>query len=384
MLNQGSNTVPTWKVFIAGFAAFAMFFGSGNLVFPLKMGSDTQSNWIFSAVGLSITGVVVPLLGLIALTFLKGSQDAFFRWLGKIGGWILPFLILLLIGPFGVIPRCITVGFGAWQSFAPQTPLWLFTLCCIGVILLATLSDRKIVDIIGKYFTPFKLGALALVIGGSLYFAITSSDTLIAPSQTTPLNAFKAGFFEGYNTMDLMAAIFFGVSLVHYFKPSGSTYIPFKPTLMAMLLGMSLLMVVYMALVYLGAAYSSQVSHLPGPQILPNIARIALGEASDYLISFTLVVSCLTTAVALTSVSVDFLKSKLKPLNGKRTLTLALCLVITYIIALTDFTGIMAFMAPILEFFYPVIIALAVLNIVVSLYNNFKKSYKLKKEKKAA
>lgn len=384
MLNQGTNTVPTWKVFIAGFAAFAMFFGSGNLVFPLKMGSDTQSNWIFSAIGLSITGVVVPLLGLIALTFLKGSQDEFFRWFGKKAAWILPFLILLLIGPFGVIPRCITVGFGAWQSFSPTTPLWLFSLCCVGVILLATISDRKIVDIIGKYFTPFKLGALALVIGGSLYFAVTSPNTAIVASQTTPVAAFNAGFFEGYNTMDLMAAIFFGVSLVLYFKPTSNEQIPLKPTLLAMTLGMFLLMLVYIALVYLGAAYSSQVSHLPGPQILPNIARIALGEASDYLISFTLVVSCLTTAVALTSVSVDFFKSKIKPLYGKRTLTLILCLIVTYIIALTDFTGIMAFMAPILQFIYPIIIVLAVLNIAVSLVKNFKAASRIKKQQKAA
>ncbi|MGY3805070.1 branched-chain amino acid transport system II carrier protein [Pigmentibacter ruber] len=384
MLNQGTATVPTWKVFIAGFAAFAMFFGSGNLVFPLKMGSDTQSNWIFSAVGLSITGVVVPLLGLVALTFLKGSQDAFFRWFGKKGALILPFLILLLIGPFGVVPRCITVGYGAWQSFAPSTPLWLFALSCIGVILLATISDRKIVDIIGKYFTPFKLGALALVIGGSLYFAVTSTDVLITTSQTTPLNAFKAGFFEGYNTMDLMAAIFFGVSLVYYFKPENSDKIPYKSTLLAMSLGMFLLMLVYIALVYLGAAYSSQVSHLPGPQILPNIARIALGEASDYLISFTLVVSCLTTAVALTSVSVDFLKNKIKPLNGRRTTTLLICLAVTYVIALTDFTGIMAFMAPILEFFYPVIIVLAIVNIIVSLVKNYKQNSREKNQKEAA
>lgn len=375
--------VSNYKILIAGFAAFAMFFGSGNLVFPLKMGSETQSNWIFSAMGLAVTGVLVPFLGLAALTCLSGSQDAFFRWLGKIGAWVVPFLILLLIGPFGVIPRCITVGYGAWQSFVPATPIWAFTLGCVVVIWLATVGNGKIVDVIGKYFTPVKLGALALVIGGSLYYALSSVSS-ITVSKTTSFESFKAGFFEGYNTMDLMAAIFFGVSLVQYFKNKGSDQIPFKPTLSAMALGMSLLMVVYMALVYLGAAYSTQVSHLPEPQILPHIAHIALGEASDYLISFTLVVSCLTTAVALTSVSVDFLCAKLPFLKGKRQFTLILCLVITFVIALTDFRGIMSFMAPILQVLYPFLIALAVLNVAVYSYKNLKSAKKEKKQKQAA
>ncbi|WP_397601539.1 branched-chain amino acid transport system II carrier protein [Silvanigrella sp.] len=382
-MSSNGATVSNFKVLIAGFAAFAMFFGSGNLVFPLKMGSETQSNWVFSSLGLAVTGVIVPFLGLAALTCLKGSQDHFFRWLGKVGAWIVPFLILLLIGPFGVIPRCITVGFGAWQSFVPTTPIWAFALGCVAIIWLATFGNGKIVDVIGKYFTPVKLGALALVIGGSLYFALSSASSIV-PSSTTPMGAFKAGFFEGYNTMDLMAAIFFGVSLVQYFKTSGSDKIPFKPTLSAMALGMSLLMVVYMALVYLGAAYSTQVSHLPEPQILPHIAHIALGEASDYLISFTLVVSCLTTAVALTSVSVDFLCAKIPFLNGKRQLTLMLCIIITFVIALTDFRGIMSFMAPILQVMYPFIIAMALLNIIVYTYKSLKSNNELKKEKKAA
>ena len=382
-MSSNRATVSKLKVMIAGFAAFAMFFGSGNLVFPLMMGSESQSNWMYSSFGLAITGVLVPFLGLAALTCLNGSQDKFFRWLGKIGAWVVPFLILLLIGPFGVIPRCITVGFGAWQSFVPSTPIWIFALGCVLIIWLATYGNGKIVDIIGKYFTPVKLGALALVIGGSLYFAISSSNE-IAISKTTVSQSFKTGFFEGYHTMDLMAALFFGVSLVHYFKSNDTKKIPFKPTLTAMALGMFLLMIVYMALVYLGAAYSSQISHLPGPQILPEIARIALGEASDYLISFTLVVSCLTTAVALTSVSVDFLSTKIPFLNGKRQLTLILCVVITFIIALSGFTGIMSFMAPILTWLYPFLIVLAVLNIVVFNIKSIKSSNQLKKHKKAA
>ncbi|APJ04233.1 branched-chain amino acid transport system II carrier protein [Silvanigrella aquatica] len=382
-MSTNGAPVSNLKVMIAGFAAFAMFFGSGNLVFPLMMGSESQSNWIFSSFGLAITGVLVPFLGLAALTCLKGSQDAFFRWLGKIGAWVVPFLILLLIGPFGVIPRCITVGFGAWQSFVPTTPIWMFALGCVIVIWFATYGNGKIVDIIGKFFTPVKLGALALVIGGSLYYAL-NSNIEIAQSSLTPTSSFKTGFFEGYHTMDLMAALFFGVSLVHYFKTKDSENIPFKPTLSAMALGMFLLMIVYMALVYLGAAYSSQISHLPGPQILPEIARIALGSASDYLISFTLVVSCLTTAVALTSVSVDFLCNKIPFLSNKRQMTLVACLVTTFVIALSGFTGIMSFMAPILTFLYPFLIALALLNILMYSIKYIKVQKKLKSQEEAA
>ncbi|WP_186646904.1 branched-chain amino acid transport system II carrier protein [Fluviispira vulneris] len=379
------RSVAKIKIFIAGFAAFAMFFGSGNLVFPLLLGSKSPTNWFYSSLGLAITGVLVPFLGLVAMTCLKGSQDAFFRWLGKVAGWIIPFLILLLIGPFGVIPRCIAVGYGAWQSFSEQTPLWLFALGCVAVIWLATFSNRKLVDVVGKYFTPFKLGALAIVIGGSFYFAITSQQGIVSSSAAvSPATSFKESFFEGYHTMDLMAALFFGVSLVHYFKAKENDIIPFKPTLIAMAIGMFLLFVVYMALVYLGAAYSSQISHLPATQMLPEIASIALGETSDYLISFTLVVSCLTTAVALTAVSVDFICEKVAFLREKRQLTLVLCLIVTFIIAMTGFTGIMSLMAPILSWLYPFVIGLTILNIAVHFYKIRKSSKLDHRSKKAA
>ncbi|WWW14771.1 Branched-chain amino acid transport system carrier protein [Spirobacillus cienkowskii] len=380
---SAQTSVSKSKIIIAGFAAFAMFFGSGNLVFPLMMGSEAQANWVYSSLGLALTGVFVPFLGLIAMTCLEGSQERFFRWLGKYGAWIVPFLILLLIGPFGVIPRCITVAFGAWQTFSATTPLWLFALCCVLIILIATYGNGKIVDIVGKYFTPVKLGALAIVIGGSLYCAITSKNS-IPHGQVTASHSFQTGFFEGYHTMDLMASLFFGVSLVQYFQAKDKDPIPLRPTLISMALGMFLLMVVYMTLVFLGAAYSSQISHLPGPQILPAIAKIALGDASDYLISFTLVVSCLTTAVALMAVSVDFLHKKVGFFNGRRRLTLFLCLAITFVMALTGFTGIMAFMAPILTWFYPFLIFMAILNIMVFVFKNVKVATHIKRHKKVA
>jgi LIVCS family branched-chain amino acid:cation transporter len=360
------------SVIIAGFAAFAMFFGSGNLVFPLMMGRETESYWLFSSLGLMLTGVLVPFLGLIALSCLKGSQDAFFRWLGRIGAWIVPFLILLLIGPFGVIPRCITVGYGAWQSFLPATPLWLFTFVCVVIIGIAAAGPGKIVDVIGRYFTPVKLGALAIVIGGSLYVAFTSAPPIQMSQTVSPLQAFQTGFFEGYHTMDLMAALFFGVSLVRYFKVPDTNTVLLTPTFVSMALGMFLLMLVYMALVYLGAVYSPQLKNLDGPQIFPAIARMTLGASSDYLISFTLVVSCLTTAVALTAVSVDFLSTKVFFLNRKPKLTLYFCLLITFAMALSGFTGIMAFMAPILTYIYPFLIGLALLNIIVFLVKDLK------------
>lgn len=53
-------------VFVASML-FGMFFGAGNLIFPVHMGQMAGSNVWQAIVGFIITGVGLPLLGVAAL-----------------------------------------------------------------------------------------------------------------------------------------------------------------------------------------------------------------------------------------------------------------------------------------------------------------------------
>ena len=63
---------------------FGMFFGAGNLIFPVYMGQMAGSNVWPAIIGFIITGVGLPLLGVAALGISKSNGlQAFFDCIVK-------------------------------------------------------------------------------------------------------------------------------------------------------------------------------------------------------------------------------------------------------------------------------------------------------------
>ena len=86
---------------------FGLFFGAGNLIFPLHLGQLAGSHWVGAAVGFLVTGVALPLLSVlaVAVTRAEGVFDIG-RPLGV--GFALVFMVLIhfTIGPlFGTHGR---------------------------------------------------------------------------------------------------------------------------------------------------------------------------------------------------------------------------------------------------------------------------------------
>ncbi|MES2615741.1 MAG: branched-chain amino acid transport system II carrier protein, partial [Bdellovibrionota bacterium] len=196
------------RSFFGGLAVFAMFFGSGNLIFPLIIGRDAREHWLISIFGLGISGVLLPLLGLIAMIFVKDGMEAFFGTvLNKFGAYIAALIILLLCGPLGVVPRCITVAEGAWHTFSPHSNNVFFVATCCAVVWCCVYFKTNLVDLIGKYFTPFKLISLLTIIFSSIFFAVKTNPTNILPPSTNASSSLMSGLINGYGTMDLFAAL---------------------------------------------------------------------------------------------------------------------------------------------------------------------------------
>lgn len=51
---------------LIGSLLFGLFFGAGNLIFPVKMGQVAGSNTFAATIGFLITGVGLPVIGVIA------------------------------------------------------------------------------------------------------------------------------------------------------------------------------------------------------------------------------------------------------------------------------------------------------------------------------
>lgn len=350
-------------IFVYGFAIFAMFFGSGNLVFPLQIGQMAGNNWLAGFLGLFATGIILPFLGLFVIKLHNGDYRSFFNEGGKIAGIILPLFTLSLLGSFGVVPRCITVAHGGMDYLFPGLSLTVFSLSFCLLTYVFCLKDTIMIDIIGKFMSPIKLTALTiLIIAGIVYSSTT-------PSKTPAISAFNEGVVLGYQTMDLFAAFFFSSVVFNRIKTilpkTNDPRVTVKAALYPSIAGALMLAVVYFGFVFLGAHYSDLIQNVAPELMLPTIATYALSPSAAFIIGIAIIFSCLTTAVALNNIYARYLVDTLKLNSSYFPTMLAGTTAISFFISLLDFKGIAGFLAPVLEVSYPGLIALTILSIFI-------------------
>lgn len=348
---------------VYGFAIFAMFFGSGNLVFPLQLGQQVGKNWFFGFLGLFVTGIVLPFLGLFVIKLHKGNYRSFFAEGGKVAGLILPLFTLSLLGSFGVVPRCITVAHGGMDYLFPGLSLTMFSLIFCGLTYALCLKDHVMVDMIGKFMSPIKLTALAILIGVGIIYSPSIS------SEKPAMSAFSDGVFMGYQTMDLFAAFFFSSLIFNRIKdilPTTTDHrVIVKAALSPSIAGALMLAIVYLGFVFLGAHYGDLIQNVEPELMLPTIATYALNPSAAFIIGIAIIFSCLTTAVALNNIYARYLVDTLKLKSSYFPIVLVGTTAISFFISLLDFKGIAAFLAPALEVSYPGLIALTILSIFI-------------------
>lgn len=351
-----------WLVVSTGFALFSMFFGSGNLVFPITVGKDSEGHYLLAALGILSTGVLVPFLGVLGMMLYKGDLYRFFSCFGRRGTFLFSFLALALMGPFGVLARCLTVAHGALLLLVPDASLPLTSLVMCVIIYFFAVNKNQIVSTLGTVLTPFLLFAIATI----AFFGL-SQGSLADAATFSGWNALKNGFFQGYQTMDLLAAFFFSqfvISHLHRKLPleTGESAI-FSHFWKSALMGAGLLSAVYLALVLLGWTYSPLLSDVPPQEMLGTIALASLGTIAAPCVCLAVLFACLTTAIVLASLFADFLRIEVTQDKMGNKQALLITLAIGFVVSTFDFAGIARFLGPVLEAVYPALIALTLVNI---------------------
>lgn len=358
-----SKTVST------GLAMFAMFFGAGNVVFPLALGQYAQDKNLYAVLGLLLSAILVPFMGLIAMILFNGDYKAFFQRIGKIPGFCVALIIMCLIGPFGAIPRCIALSYSTITMFNDSISLPLFSLISCGIILLFTIKPSSMIDALGFYLTPFLLAALGVII----VVGIAASPAPLH-NELSNTTVFIHGLMEGYHTMDLLGAFFFSTvvlySLESDLQPADKSDFKkiIKLALKAACIGAFLLAIIYLGFSYVAALNSEILQGIGTDQLLGTIAFQTLGSFAGIVTSIAVALACLTTAIALTSVFAEFLQKDIFKKKGTYTVYLVVTLVLTFFISTLNFTGIAKVLTPILSICYPALIAITICNILYKLY----------------
>jgi len=351
-----------------GLAMFSMFFGSGNLVFPLMVGQTSQGHFGIAALGILLTGVLVPFLGVFAMLLFKGNSNDFFIRFGKPACFWFPLIALSLMGPFGVLARCITVAHGAFKLVSPETSLWVFSLISCGVLFFLSIKKNRIIPVLGSILTPFLLISLVAIV----LFALNSAPIPFAESWKGAWSSFNQGIIQGYQTMDLLAAFFFSIFIIKHLQDhKGLQENPARSIpvfLKASLVGAGLLSAVYFALVIMGAVYATELSAIPPQEMLGFIAQKTLGPWAAPIVSIAIILACLTTAIILTSLFADFLRKEVTKNKIPSSLAVIITLGIAFFTSTLEFSGIARFITPILTVIYPALIVLTVVSIFEKLW----------------
>lgn len=348
-------------IFSTGLAMFCMFFGAGNIVFPLALGEFAKDQSSFAIAGLLITAIGVPFLGLIGMILYEGDYRKFFGRLGKAPGFAIVTLIVSLIGPIGALPRCVALSYGTFAQVFPGISIELFTAVSCFLIFFFTYRESKLLDLLGKYLTPFLLFSLVWLIISGLYNAPATISTDVTSS-----DMFYYGLQEGYQTMDLLGAFFFSSIVLSCLKNSGeklSLERLMKISISASCLAAFLLGAIYVGFCTVAAAYSPQIAGMKHDEMFAKLALSILGPRTGLIAAITVALACLTTAIALAAVFAKFLQKEVSRGKIGYKTSLTLTLIVTYLIASSNFTTIAAFLHPILKMLYPALIALTVLNI---------------------
>jgi branched-chain amino acid:cation transporter, LIVCS family len=346
-----------------GFAMFSMFFGSGNLVFPLIVGQQSGGHYLISALGIFLTGVLVPFLGVLAMMLCKGSLSEFFRSIGRVGTFVFSLIALILMGPLGVLPRCILVAHGAFlQVFPSASLIWVSLSACV-VIYFLTVNKNKIIPVLGSFLTPLLLVSILAI----FILALVKGTLPTVTGSEFAWNSFKVGFFQGYQTMDLLAAFFFSTFVIGHVQraspedTSEKTYL--KTFLKSAYVGGSILTIVYFFLVLLGSIYAPELKEIAPQEVFGFIALKTLGAYAAPCMCLAIVLACLTTAVVLASLFADFLHKELSQEKVGHRLSLGITLLIAFAMSTLKFSGIMNFLGPLISMIYPALIMLTLVNI---------------------
>jgi len=356
--------------FAFGLAIFVMFFGAGNIIFPLALGQTALDKTPWGLLGFLLTAVAMPFIGLLAIFRYEGKIKLFFSRLGKIPGLILATLVISLLGPFGAAPRCIALMHSTLSLSFPGLPLILFSISSCALIFLFAFRENRLIKLLGYILSPLLIALLTLVIFKGF---ILAPQRALASTDLSNISHIWKGLTEGYNTMDLLAAFFFAPIVISSLKSSEKPQKLNSFFLKASVIGASLLALVYIGFCYLAYFYAPQLVGIANDQLLGAIAIKILGPYAGTIIGLIVTFACLTTAIALIAAFASFIQKEI--IKGKigYTPTLIISLLITFLITTLEFQGIARLLNPILDVFYPVLILL-------TFYNLFKPSLNYKLE----
>lgn len=345
---------------VVGFALFAMFFGAGNVVFPPYLGMHAGEQWANGFLFYFIADIGLALVAMFAILHAGGADNITGR-IGHVASKVLMCAVILCIGPMVAIPRtaATTLEMSVTPFFSGMSPV-VFSIIFFAVILLLSIKQSAVIDIVGKILTPALLiGLLVLIVKGFVSPIGDIVDTGVSASEVT-VNGIKSG----YQTMDVLAAMAFGIIILSSADEKGYTDSKSAAKMIGIAAALSgvLLLIVYFGLTYLGATASTVFpTDISRANLLIGIVELLLGKAGLIIFAIVIALACITTAVALVSSAASFFAKLANDKISYSVFVVVIC-VSSAVISNLGLDMIIAIATPVLDIVYPPMLVLILLS----------------------
>lgn len=366
--------------FFVGLMLFSMFFGAGNLIFPPFLGFGAGTSFWPAIIGFVLTGVGLPLLVLTAIALVKDGVNTLGSRVHPLFGIIFTVVVYLSIGPFFGIPRNANVAFE--MGFKPflgnvsinnSLLLLFFTVVFFALVYLLSLNPSKMVDYMGRIITPvLLLSIVVLCVTGFMKL----NHPLNAPNETYQTASLVKGFIDGYQTMDALAALAFGIVVLTTLKQKGvherkqlTKYI-----VKTGIIAGTALALVYIGIGYLGARMGGYGTFDNGTSLLSAASTILLGTGGKILLGVIFTLACFTTCVGLTIACGQYFSRVLPKLSYRFVVTTIT--VVSFLIANLGLNQIISISVPFLVMAYPLTIVLVTLSFFHRYYHGSRMVYR--------
>ena len=379
---QNTHLSLKQRILVAG-TLFGMFFGAGNLIFPVHLGQLAGRNLIPATLGFVITAVGIPILGVAAIG--NTHSDGLQSLAGKVGknySYFFTCLLYLTMGPFFAIPRCATTSFttgiaplmGDW--FSENAALLVFSLVFFGLVLFFSLRPGNITLWIGKIINPVFVMFLAILLVSALLHP-GAAVTSVEPDSAYQSGVLFSALAEGYGTMDAIAGLAFGIIVIDIIRQMGVTEdaAVARDVLGSGILTGFLMAVIYVLTILMGAQSRAlfEVSE-NGGIALAQISEHYLGGAGSVILAVTITFACLKTSIGLvTSCSEAFVRMFPKLLSYRA--WAVIFTVFSFGVSNIGLSSIIRYSVPVLMLIYPPAIVLILLALAGKLFDHDRKIY---------
>lgn len=352
---------------LIGFTLFSMFFGAGNLIFPPLVGLQAGTEAVPAMAGLLLSAVGLPILGVAAVARCGGLDRLAGRVHPKFAA-VFTLLIYLMIGPGLAIPRTASTSFemsaapflgGLGDGSVRMGVMALYSLLFFGIAFFFALRPERLKDMLGKVMTPVLLALIVVVFVGSL---LAEKAGAAAPTAGYESLAAVRGFVDGYQTMDTIAALNFGIIIAMNIQGMGveKEEDVSGETIRAGGIAGILLAAVYGCLAYVGVTASGfGLTASNGADVLTFMIHRLFGTGGTVIIAMIFFIACLNVCIGLLSCCSEYFCRTFPVLGYRGWLTLFA--VVSLIVSNAGLNAIIQVSAPILGMIYPVAIVLIVL-----------------------